>query len=108
MDGQMTIFDYVPAPPKEPASWLLPCDTCLYEINGCCDCDETPDDYCVNGSKYKPNPQKNCLSCGHYRTIVDAYTCKPLYKACCPGDSYSYTISDPDTHCCEYWEEIQK
>lgn len=50
----------------------------------------------------------NCTTCIHYKTIVDAYTDKPLYKVCHKPDiCYGDMISNPDTHCCEYWEEKQ-
>ena len=49
-----------------------------------------------------------CTTCTHYKTIVDAYTDKPLHKVCHKPDTcYGDMISNPDTHCCEYWEEKQ-
>jgi len=33
---------------------LLPCDNCIYDDIGCCNCPETPDDYCVMGDKQIP------------------------------------------------------
>ena len=33
----------------------LPCDTCGYIKQGCCDYPCTPDDYCVLGNKWIPN-----------------------------------------------------
>lgn len=32
----------------------FPCDTCFYDINGCCSYDEPLGRYCVLGSAYKP------------------------------------------------------
>lgn len=33
---------------------LLPCDTCGNDVYGCCDYENTPDDYCVEGNKWEP------------------------------------------------------
>lgn len=56
----------------------------------------------------KPKIEQACTTCTHYKTIVDATTCEPLHKVCHkPGTCYGDMISDPDTHCCEYWEEKQ-
>lgn len=71
MDGQMTIFDYIPTEDEE-----------------------------------EQLARQACTTCTHYKTIVDAYTDKPLHKVCHkPGTCYGDMISDPDTHCCDKWEE---
>ena len=49
--------------------------------------------------------QQNCITCTHYHTIVDAYTCEPIEKRCCPGDVFSYSVSNPEHHYCELWEQ---
>ena len=32
----------------------FPCDSCAYDVNGCCNYDEPLGRYCVLGSAYKP------------------------------------------------------
>ena len=36
----------------------LPCDSCLHDIQGCCDYDEPRGKYCVLGSAYKRKPME--------------------------------------------------
>ncbi len=36
----------------------LPCDSCFYDMNGCCDYDEPLGRFCVLGSAYKPKQPK--------------------------------------------------
>lgn len=50
-EGQISLFDLIEPPPQEE---LLPCDTCGYIKQGCCDYPCTPDDYCVLGDKWIP------------------------------------------------------
>lgn len=47
-EGQISLFNSVP---KEE---IFPCDTCGYQIQGCCDYPCTSDDYCVLGDKKNP------------------------------------------------------
>ena len=37
----------------------FPCDDCGYDVKGCCDYPETPDDYCVCGNKKIPATTQN-------------------------------------------------
>lgn len=86
------------------------CNTCRFKfwkhkdgkaIQGC---------QCRGGSEcyYEPKLEKTCLTCGYFRTIVDATTCEPIEKRCNPGDGYSYAVSYPETHTCEKWKEVDK
>lgn len=36
----------------------FPCDTCFYDVKGCCDYDEPLGRHCVLGSAYKPKLPK--------------------------------------------------
>ncbi|WP_313132616.1 hypothetical protein [Anaerocolumna sp.] len=38
----------------EPGTDTFPCDTCGWDINGCCNHDSSELDYCVRGDKWKP------------------------------------------------------
>lgn len=54
IEGQLSIFDFISQPKPEP-QYALPCDTCGYDIKGCCDYDYIKNhDYCVLGSKWTP------------------------------------------------------
>ena len=54
LEGQLSIFDFIPEPKPEP-QYALPCDTCGHDIKGCCDYDYINNhDYCVLGSKWIP------------------------------------------------------
>lgn len=37
---------------------FLPCDSCAYDVRGCCDYDEPLGKYCVNGDAYTPRRQQ--------------------------------------------------
>lgn len=50
MDGQISFIDILYPEVHEP----LPCDNCGYDVIGCCDYPDTPEDYCVLGDKWKP------------------------------------------------------
>lgn len=45
-EGQISLF-ILTHKKDEP----LPCDSCGYQVQGCCDYPVTPDDYCVLGDK---------------------------------------------------------
>lgn len=51
IEGQISIFDILNSKEEE----VLPCDSCGYQVKGCCDYPCTPDDYCVLGDKWIPN-----------------------------------------------------
>lgn len=52
-EGQLSIFDFIERP--EPIEDHLPCDTCGYDVKGCCDYDYINNhDYCVLGDKWIP------------------------------------------------------
>lgn len=52
-EGQLSIFDFIERP--EPIEDHLPCDTCGYDVKGCCDYDYiNNNDYCVLGDKWIP------------------------------------------------------
>lgn len=54
IEGQISIFDFIEKP-KEKEQIFLPCDTCGYDINGCCDYDYIANhDYCRLGDKWIP------------------------------------------------------
>ena len=57
IEGQMSLFDFIPEPDPQP-KWHLPCDTCGYDVKGCCDYDYHSGSYCVLGDKWKPKEQK--------------------------------------------------
>jgi len=69
----------------------LPCDTCGYIKQGCCDYPCTPDDYCVLGNKYIPKEQEpNCQYSGHVCNkeniwrVADMLDCQePCPRVCC-------------------------
>ena len=55
MDGQMNIFDFIPEPkPAKKDEWALPCDNCRHDVHGCCDYENTPEDFCRLGDKWIP------------------------------------------------------
>lgn len=56
IEGQMSLFDFIEKP-KEKDPYLLPCDTCGYDIKGCC-AYENIDDYCVLGDKWIPKEEE--------------------------------------------------
>lgn len=54
ISGQMSLFDFIEKP-KEKEQDLLPCDTCGYDIRGCCAYDYIKNhDYCRLGDKWIP------------------------------------------------------
>lgn len=56
VQGQISLFDIEPRLEPEPENILcLPCDTCGYDVQGCCDYPVTTDDYCILGDKWIPN-----------------------------------------------------
>lgn len=105
--GQLTIFDVLKPEEKNEKG---DCSTCEYRtwlhrdgrvIQGCCYHGGN------DGCHYEPRPKMNCITCGHYTTVVDAYTCKPLYKICNkPNSCYGDQVDDPETHWCELWEKV--
>lgn len=53
LEGQMSIFDFINQKPEpQDLDQWLPCDTCGYDVKGCCDYNVTPNDYCVLGNKW--------------------------------------------------------
>ena len=63
--GQMSLFDFMPKPAPVDG-WALPCDTCGYDVNGCCNYDYHQGDYCRLGDKWKPKEEKVvCQFSGH-------------------------------------------
>ena len=47
-----------------------------------------------------------CENCDRYVTIVEGYSCEPIGKVCHrPGTVYGDTITYPESHVCECWEE---
>ena len=56
LDGQMSIFDFIPEP-KPVNEYALPCDTCGYDVKGCCDYDYHQGDFCRLGDKWKPKEE---------------------------------------------------
>lgn len=117
MDGQMTIFDFIPDPTK-----VYEC-----EIKGLCDdaycpeCgygfldNETDRPECpmcgtrVSWGKYhriNDEVKRSCENCNRYRMTVDATTCEPRYMICHrPGTVYGDQITNPESYVCECWEE---
>lgn len=53
IDGQLSIFDFIPEP-EDPNEWRLPCDTCKYDVKGCCAYDFPLGDFCRLGDKWEP------------------------------------------------------
>lgn len=58
MDGQMSIFDFIPEPKSaQKDEWALPCDNCGHDVKGCCDYENTPEDFCRLGDKWIPKEE---------------------------------------------------
>lgn len=53
LEGQMSIFDFIPEP-KAVDKWALPCDTCKYDVKGCCAYNMPLGDFCRLGDKWEP------------------------------------------------------
>jgi hypothetical protein len=53
VDGQPEAVNDTQEPENTVDEPDIPCDTCGYEVQGCCDYTNTEDDYCVLGSKWK-------------------------------------------------------
>lgn len=83
IEGQLSLFDFIPKP--EPKSqWVLPCDTCGYDIKGCCDYDyHKNNDYCVLGDKWIPKNDSE-MAPGYYKAPggEDAQICKHSGHTC--------------------------
>ena len=57
IQGQMSIFDFIPEP--DPVDeWALPCDTCRFDVHGCCDYNMPLGDFCRLGDKWQPKEEK--------------------------------------------------
>lgn len=58
----------------------LPCDTCAHDQKGCCNLEETADDYCIMGSKYE-NKEPASLAQAFDYSGLDAQTVATLHSA---------------------------
>lgn len=55
MDGQMSLFDFIPEPkPAKKDEWAFPCENCTHFVNFFCDIQNTPGDFCRLGDKQIP------------------------------------------------------
>lgn len=64
IDGQMSIFDFIPEP--DPVDeWELPCDTCKFDVKGCCAYNRPLGDFCRLGDKWQPKEPEECVFSGH-------------------------------------------
>lgn len=70
--GQMSIFDFIPEPEAED-EWHLPCDTCGYDVKGCCAFENTPEDFCRLGDKWILKDRHNPMSVDIKGICDDAY-----------------------------------
>ena len=53
MKGQLTIFDFITEQSEfDRDDFLTWCDSCKYNVNGCCDYDEPLGRVCIEGSGY--------------------------------------------------------
>ena len=56
----------------------LPCDTCAHDQKGCCNLEETADDYCIMGSKYE-NKEPASLAQAFDYSGLDAQTAEKAH-----------------------------
>lgn len=47
-----------------------PCDDCIFDKNGCCDHEETPEAYCVEGSFRIRHSEVICPECGRTVKVI--------------------------------------